>query len=215
MLPALAKSKVGSSRGTAGLEGTTTWSLEAKKERKVSLTRFAGHSCAGGAWRLPSSAGSPWSCCGCEGWMPGIPEGNRDLPHFFSFLPSSPVFFFFSFFSFSFFLSFFLSLSSLLSLSFFLLRDTNSLYHSVPWSADINRCRNCVMRIWWEKKTAKNWKSIFVFFFRNISINQSINQSKQASNQWRWRWWWWWALTISDTTLFFLCVCTLNLSPCA
>ncbi len=43
-LPAFAKSKVGSSCGTTGLEATTVWSLESKKEQNVSRTRTAVHS---------------------------------------------------------------------------------------------------------------------------------------------------------------------------
>lgn len=43
-IPALAKRRVGSLKGTTGLDFQLTWFLPSKKPMKVSLTRFAGHS---------------------------------------------------------------------------------------------------------------------------------------------------------------------------
>ncbi|GMN47973.1 hypothetical protein TIFTF001_017143 [Ficus carica] len=42
--PALAKRRVGSLRGTTGLDFQRTWFLSSKNLMKVSLTRLAGHS---------------------------------------------------------------------------------------------------------------------------------------------------------------------------
>ena len=43
-VPALTKRRVGSLKGTTGLDFQLTWFLSWKKLKKVSLTRFAGHS---------------------------------------------------------------------------------------------------------------------------------------------------------------------------